>query len=757
MRSAVSVAFPPLFAVRGWLALGAAAVAAALLFSLVLRFAPRTVEPPAVAMAQSNPSSTPREADWKELAVLYRGGFHGGWEDWGWAARDIAAGQPARVNFSNWGGWIIGNRRPTPRFDALQLRIKAPFVEFLEVRLRRRDGTELPAIQLGGVHRRSQGDGWETFRVLASELNPDGDSYDQIVLRARRRVASDWVQLDHIVLLADPANAASASGAERATDGPRAEPYLTPARSARGRIDCAADGHLIPPAVYGIAFNPRKSTDDSVWDLRAGARRWGGNPTSRYNWRLGNAWNTASDWYFRNVNFTDDPTFSWRVFLDQNQQHGMVSALTIPTLGWVAKDTSSYSFPVALFGPQSATEPDRPDVGNGRAPGGTPLSPGDPTRTSVRSTPDDAAAWVRAIQQHAGVDGPKPVHFYLLDNEPMLWHDTHRDVRREPMGYDELVQNSIAYGASVRTADSGAYIAGPAAWGWPAYFFSAQDAAAGLRLKPDRRAHGDVPLLEWYLQQLRKHEQNTGMRVLDALDVHFYPQGDGVYDGGRGRIDPPTAALRIRSTRALWDPSYRDESWIREPIELLPRLRRIIRDNYPGLGIVIGEYGFGGEGHISGALALAEALGRFGAFEGLSAAFYWTYPAADSPAGQAFKAFRNYDGKGAAFPNRALPASAEDELSLFAARDGGTSVVVVALNRSLAEPLALEVQTANCGGLVPHRLFRYRAGLPRLVEVSDQQLAIKPGHWRLVLPTASITVLELQRAAAPPAPASARP
>ncbi len=31
---------------------------------------------------------------------------------------------------------------------------------------------------------------------------------------------------------------------------------------------------------------------------------------------------------------------------------------------------------------------------------------------------------------------------------------------------------------------------------------------------------------------------------------------------------------RIRSTRALWDPSYTDESWIKDRVELIPRLLR---------------------------------------------------------------------------------------------------------------------------------------------------------------------------------------
>src|SRR6185369_15465545 len=108
-------------------------------------------------------------------------------------------------------------------------------------------------------------------------------------------------------------------------------------------------------------------------------------------------------------------------------------------------------------------------------------------------------------------------------------------------------------------------IAGPAEWGWSGYLYSAKDLETGATLRPDRRAHGDVPLIPWYLQELKKRQQATGTRILDVLDVHFYPQGSGVYGSA---ADTATAALRLRSTRALWDPTYQDESWIGEPVRL---------------------------------------------------------------------------------------------------------------------------------------------------------------------------------------------
>ena len=83
----------------------------------------------------------------------------------------------------------------------------------------------------------------------------------------------------------------------------------------------------------------------------------------------------------------------------------------------------------------------------------------------------------------------------------MLWNTTHRDVHPEPATYDELLERTIAYGSAVRQAVPEAVIAGPAEWGWTNYFNSAADVAPGGN-KKDRKAHGNVPLLPWYLTKL---------------------------------------------------------------------------------------------------------------------------------------------------------------------------------------------------------------------------------------------------------------
>jgi hypothetical protein len=386
-------------------------------------------------------------------------------------------------------------------------------------------------------------------------------------------------------------------------------------------------------------------------------------------------------------------------------------------IGWIAKDGESYSFSVKKLGPQKEVDGDHSDRGNGVRPDGSEIPPPDPTTTSVAASPELIAQWVTAIKKADEARGGPVVREYILDNEPALWSDTHRDVHPQPVSYDELLDRTIRYGAAVRAADPNAVIAGPAEWGWSNYFFSAKDAKAGYRNKPDRLAHGDVPLLDWYLQKLREHEQKTGQKVLDVVDLHFYPQAKNVFGNhGGGDTDPETVALRFRSTRALWDKSYVDESWIKEEVNLIPRLKELIAKNYPGRGISIGEWNFGAENHITGALAMAEALGRF-AQGGIHSAYHWEPIKKDTPAYWTYRAYRNYDGKGGAFLENYVTSEAPDGTSLHVSRDAsGTKLVIIAMNFDGGTASNMAIDTSSCGSIKERKTFTYAGEPEGLVE-----------------------------------------
>lgn len=671
--------------------------------------------------APREPGTRPKAAD-KIVESIYQSGYQGDWVFYGWADRVPHSGGPEKLKMGGYGGWIINNSKLKGAFGGVVFRFKAPpsYGDFLQVRLES-DVVSLPAVKIGPEHRRDLDGDWSEVFVSMSELDPTLAPFKQVILRAHRPLPEPGViEFEGVGLTASDPKLIAAVNSQ-------------PGVPATFTVDCSATPTPISPLVYGIAFSAaRELASEDHWHLNPTARRWGGNAMTRFNWELGNVRNTGSDWYFENRAID----VTWTMFLTSNLKRSVQSALTMPTIGWVAKDTRSSGFPVSELGRQQQVDEGR-GAGNGMNSGGKPIPSGPPTRTSVAAPPEFIGRWVKAIKKLDQESGARTVHMYILDNEPALWHDTHRDVHPAPLTYDELLERTVKYASAIRQADPDGIIAGPAEWGWPAYTYSAADGVAGFSRAPDRKAHGNIPLIEWYLQKLAEHEKKTGVRLLDVVDLHFYPQAKGVGVDEDGETDKDTNALRIRSTRGLWDPTYTDESWIKEPVQLIPRMRGWVDRNYPGLKLSIGEYSFGAEKHMSGGLALAEALGRFGQ-QGLYSAFYWTYPTEGTPAFWAFRAFRNYDGKGATFESLSLPAQAPASASAFAARSAdGRKATVVLLNFSPADALEATVTLKGCPTPERQRVFSF-SGDP--VGFAEQKAPLgKPYR----LPRYSINVVEL--------------
>jgi hypothetical protein len=150
--------------------------------------------------------------------------------------------------------------------------------------------------------------------------------------------------------------------------------------------------------------------------------------------------------------------------------------LTVPLIGWTPKPASSGSHPyacgfrVSRYGGQDSTNPWDPDCGNGLR-GGAPITGNDPSDTSIRIGPAWVRAWIEDLVERYGRASAGGVRYVEPDNEPALWHHTHRDVRPNPLTY-ELLGRSIEY---AQAADPSARTLGPSDWGWSAYVYSPAD------------------------------------------------------------------------------------------------------------------------------------------------------------------------------------------------------------------------------------------------------------------------------------------
>ena len=466
-------------------------------------------------------------------------------------------------------------------------------------------------------------------------------------------------------------------------------------------VDAAAHRHDISPLIYGVAF----ATKAQLQALNAPLNRSGGNAETRYNWRL-NATNHANDYFYESLAEPDAaPGAAADSFVAATKAADAQPMLTIPMLGWVAKLGPNRGklagFSVKKYGPQQKTDPYMPDAGNGVKPDGkTNITGSDPNDANTPATPEFQRGWLTHLMSKWGKATSGGVGYYFYDNEPSLWNSTHRDAHPNGETMDELLKDTLAYGAMVKSVDPNARLLGPEEWGYPGYFLSGADqqyrSTHGYQGSPDKDAHGGLDLIPWLLTSLRRHDTQTHQRLLDYLTVHIYPQGG---EGGDD-VSPRIEALRNRSTRALWDPNYTDESWINAPIRLIPRLKSWVNTYYPGTKIGITEYNWGAEKTMSGATAQADILGIFGR-EGVDLATRWTTPDAATPTFKAMQMYRNYDGKDSAFGSIGVSdiVPNPDTLSSFASvrrSDGALTVMVI--NKSLTEPTPISLSVSHFPG-----------------------------------------------------------
>jgi hypothetical protein len=475
-------------------------------------------------------------------------------------------------------------------------------------------------------------------------------------------------------------------------------------------VDLNAPRYPINPDIYGMNF----ADESTAAELDMTLNRWGGNAVTRYNY-LQDATNTGNNWFFENIP-PEDPSpnlphgSSADKFVQQNNRTDTETLITVPLIGYVARADYSCGFSVEKYGDQIETDEWREDCGAGVTVEGEVLRHDNPQDTSIAIRPSFVTDWVRhLVSQFGSADGEEGVRYYNLDNEPMIWSHTHRDVHPDPLTTDDFWARSIAIANAVKDGDPTAQLLGPVFWGWTSYWWSDVDVNDDVDPKvtaPDREAHDNLPLAAWYLREFARYDEAHGRRLLDYFDLHFYPQSVGVAFNVVG--DESIQALRLRTTRALWDEGYVDESWINEPVNLIPRMHDWVDTYYPGTKLAISEYNWGGLEHINGALAQADVLGIFGR-EKIDLAALWGVPEKNDPGMFAFRMYRNYNGIGAKFGNMSVSAESEnsDILSIFAAsrtEDGVLTVIVI--NKSTV-PMTSELLINGLTGDDTLNIYRY--------------------------------------------------
>ena len=412
------------------------------------------------------------------------------------------------------------------------------------------------------------------------------------------------------------------------------------------------DTRPISPYIYGA--------NQPDWDnakVSFPFARQGGNRMTAYNWET-NASNAGNDWHMQNDGYlgeSNEPGWTLKNFFEPAQKHGATVLLTVPCAGYVSADKNAdgdvNKTPDYLhkrFLPSKATKPG-------------PYAASPDTKDGVVYQ-DEMVAWVQA---HASKSTPV---WFSLDNEPDLWHSTHVRLWPQPVKYADILRIGTEYAKGIKKAAPKALVFGPANYGWQ-----------GMRVFQDAPDAQGRDFLDFYLTGMKAAEASAGKRLLDVLDVHWYPEAQG--GGKRITTDTPGGPAmdqaRMQAPRSLWDPTYVEKSWIADslggkPIVLLDYLKARIDRSYPGTKLAITEYNYGGGKEPSGLVAQADVLGIFGR-RGVFAAANWGMDA-NSPAQVAgFTAYLDFDGKGSRFGDVSVASSLKTpdpvRASVHASRD----------------------------------------------------------------------------------------
>ncbi len=242
-------------------------------------------------------------------------------------------------------------------------------------------------------------------------------------------------------------------------------------------------------------------------------RENGGNNSTKYNWRR--KLSSHPDWY-NNV-YAHDWGYAARS-LQQNipSAQGMWA---FQLIGKAAK-TSAHNFNDWGYNGSKWWE----GCGQNLAGGGV-VNPAGGTDALVEGNPDlyletwNADSTTGILDHWFGPDGigldSNKILYWSMDNEPEIWNGTHDDVWPVQPSAEEFMQMYFATAKKARAKFPGIKLTGPVVaneWQWYCW--------AGDLISYKGKKY---PWLEYFILRVAEEQQLSDIRLLDVLDIHFYP------------------------------------------------------------------------------------------------------------------------------------------------------------------------------------------------------------------------------------------
>src|SRR5690606_864461 len=284
-------------------------------------------------------------------------------------------------------------------------------------------------------------------------------------------------------------------------------------------IDLSVDYHRVSPYLYGrnnsLSDNPGSPLSAADWTrLRDSGikflRESGGNNSTKYNWRR--KLSSHPDWY-NNVYAHD-----WDYAAQSMQQNlpGVQGMWSFQLIGKAA-ETTAENFNDWAYNTSQWWSGVRQNLA-----GGGVISPdgGEDAITNGNAelyledwTADSTVLILDHWFNELGLQKNSLV-YWNMDNEAEIWSGTHDDVMPVQESAESFMQRYFDVGKKARQLFPEIKLVGPLPaneWQW--YNWQGGIVHNGK----------NYPWLEYFIKRVGEEQQASGVRLLDVLDIHFYP------------------------------------------------------------------------------------------------------------------------------------------------------------------------------------------------------------------------------------------
>ncbi|MGZ4118546.1 MAG: glycoside hydrolase family 44 protein [Bacteroidia bacterium] len=500
----------------------------------------------------------------------------------------------------------------------------------------------------------------------------------------------------------------------------------------------------ISPYIFGknnnIPDDPASPTTSAQWKLMREAglkftRENGGNNDSKYNWRK--KITCHPDWY--NNIYASDWDYAARKL--QDSLPGVQGEWGFQLIGKAASNTLnnfddwSYNGSTYWSG-----------VLQNLAGGGTVNGAGGPNALvngdiNLYLQPCTSDSTVGILDHWFGTGGlgynSNSIKYWSMDNEPDIWNSTHDDVMPTEPTAEAFMQLYFAVAKKARAKFPNIKLVGPvpaSEWQWYSWNNAKITGADGLQ----------YTWLEFFIKRISEEEAASGVRLLDVIDIHSYPNETNnadILQLHRIYFDTTYSYPGANGVKTIaasgWDPSITQEF-------IFERCNRWLNHYMgPGHGVTcsVSEYGFTNNNANVSSVSYGSVLGTF-ADNGVEffSPWYW-YPGM----WESLHLFSHY-GK-----TTRVASVSTDETNVSGYSSVNTandSMTVILVNRSLSSSKTVTVNISNFA--VPNGTYTTKrlSGLPASETfVSNAVNALSTGTATVASNSLTITLPSLSTTA----------